>query len=86
MIFIPNSLASVEGAAENSTKDVRNKPPTEEERAALRSQREQEKLAKAQAKNAPDNLSPAELQKRDQEAAAIVPSSSGTSTVVRPAS
>ncbi|GFZ44099.1 Phosphoribosylaminoimidazole-succinocarboxamide synthase [Saitozyma sp. JCM 24511] len=50
-----------------------NKPPTEEERATLRLKKEQEKLAKAQAKLAADNLTPGEVQARSAEAATIVP-------------
>jgi tyrosyl-tRNA synthetase len=50
-----------------------NKPPTEEERAALRLKKEQEKLAKAQAKLAADNLTPGEVQARSAEAATVVP-------------
>jgi hypothetical protein len=50
-----------------------NKPPTEEERAALRLKKEQEKLAKAQAKLAADNPTPGEVQARSAEAATVVP-------------
>jgi hypothetical protein len=54
-------------------KDIRSAPPTEEERAALRLKKEQEKLAKQQAKQAGNGLSPEELKKRDAEAAAVSP-------------
>lgn len=67
-------------------KSGRNAPPTEEERAALRLAKEQEKLAKAQAKAAANNLSPEELKARQQAAVSVTPngvapSGSGQKTV-----
>ena len=58
---------------QKAKKEFRNKPPTEEERAALRAAKEEEKLAKAQAKALANNLSPDELKTRQAEAAAASP-------------
>ena len=63
-------------------KEIRNHPPTEEERAALRLRKEQEKLAKTLAKNASDNLSPIEVQKGDHHATAPGPDGRGSKSVV----
>jgi tyrosyl-tRNA synthetase len=54
-------------------KGERSKPPTDEERAALRLAKEQEKLAKAQAKNAGNAIGPDELKARQEAAAAVGP-------------
>ncbi|WWD17428.1 phosphoribosylaminoimidazolesuccinocarboxamide synthase [Kwoniella shandongensis] len=64
-------------------KDVRSKPPTEEERAALRAAKEQEKAAKAAAKAsnegtqppvpAPGTIKPAELVQKSANAAKTEP-------------
>ncbi|ORY32565.1 hypothetical protein BCR39DRAFT_522888 [Naematelia encephala] len=63
---------------EKKAKDVRTKPPTEEERAALRLQKDQEKLAKAQAKQAVNDVSPEELKARQAKAGAAEPVASGS--------
>ena len=59
------------------TKEFRNKPPTEEERAALRLKKEQEKLAK-QAKQSGNDLSAADIVTRDAKAAEATPLVNGT--------
>jgi uncharacterized protein (DUF1778 family) len=64
---------------EKVAKEFRTKPPTEEERAALRLKKEQEKLAKAQAKETENNLTPAEIQSRSAKAAAVIPAQAGAS-------
>ena len=65
---------------QKAKKEFRNKPPTEEERAALKAAKEQEKLAKAQAKALANNLGPDELKERQAQAVAVSPvaSSSGS--------
>lgn len=66
-------------AIQDKKKDARKAPPTEEERAALRAQKEQEKLAKAQAKAAENNLGPDELKDRQAKAAAVEPQADAAS-------
>ncbi len=51
-----------------------NKPPTEEERAALRAIKEQEKKAKAEAKASGNALTPETVAQRSEDAAAHTPS------------
>jgi len=58
---------------QKAKKEFRNKPPTEEERAALRAAKEEEKLAKAQAKALTNDISPDELKARQEKAAAVAP-------------
>lgn len=66
-------------AIQDKKKDARKAPPTEEERAALRAQKEQEKLAKAQAKAAENSLGPDELKDRQAKAAAVEPQAGAAS-------
>ena len=65
------------------SKDVRHAPPTEEERVALRAQKEQEKAAKAQAKATSGlNMTPDELKKRDQTAVGVTPNATASSSAM----
>lgn len=64
-------------------KNLRSAPPTEEERAALRAQKEAEKAAKQAAKDAgagAGGVTAAEVKKADAEAAAVSPVASSASS------
>lgn len=77
--IVSSKLAADADAIQDKKKDARKAPPTEEERAALRAQKEQEKLAKAQAKAAENNLGPDELKDRQAKAAAVEPQAGAAS-------
>lgn len=65
-------------------KNLRSAPPTEEERAALRAQKEAEKAAKQAAKDAGAGagvVSAAEVKQADAKAAAVSPVASSSSSV-----
>ncbi|WVQ99265.1 phosphoribosylaminoimidazolesuccinocarboxamide synthase [Kwoniella sp. CBS 9459] len=82
----PDLTAAPAAEKKIKKKDVRSKPPTEEERAALRAAKEKEKAEKAAAKAATEGVKPEELAQKSKDAAAVGPaaiaSSSGSSSCV----